>query len=158
VDRIAYSLLAVTGGVLVAVQAPVNARLRTVVDSPLMAGLVSFVVGSVLLLALAAGEIGAVAKLGGGPWWAYLGGICGTALVVATLLAVPRIGVLTIFVAVIVGEVVIATAIDRFGWFGAPRIPITWDRVLAVVLLVHQPRADRSATLTSPRTRSDCPT
>lgn len=136
-DRIAYSLLAVTGGVLVAIQAPVNARLRTVVDSPLMAGLVSFVVGSVFLLALAlaAGEIGAVAKLGGGPWWAYLGGICGTALVVATLLAVPRIGVLTTFVAVIVGEVVIATAIDRFGWFGAPRIPITWDRVLAVVLL-----------------------
>jgi transporter family-2 protein len=137
VDRITYSLLAVTGGVLVAVQAPVNARLRAVVDSPLAAALVSFAVGSVLLvgLTIASGEIGAVAKLGGGPWWAYLGGICGTALVVATLLAVPRIGVLATFVAVVVGEVVIATVIDRFGWFGVPRIPITWDRVVAVVLL-----------------------
>jgi bacterial/archaeal transporter family-2 protein len=136
-DRIAYSLLALSGGVLVAAQAPINARLRTVVGSPLTAALVSFAVGCSLLLALtlAAGEIGAVTKLGDGPWWAYLGGICGTALVVATLIAAPRVGVLTTFVAVIFGEVVMATAIDRYGWFGVPRIPVTWDRMVAVMLL-----------------------
>lgn len=136
-SRLAYSLLPLAGGLLLAVQAPVNARLRSMVGSPLAAALVSFVLGAALLLGVtvAAGQIGALTRVGAGPWWAYLGGACGTALVVGTLLAAPRIGVLATFVAVIVGEVAMATAIDRFGWFGAPRIPVTWDRVLAVGLL-----------------------
>lgn len=137
-DRIAYSLLPLAGGILLAVQAPVNARLRTVVGSPLAAGLVSFALGAALLLilTLAVGQVGAISKVGEAPWWAFLGGFCGTALVVGTLVAVPRIGVLATFVAVIVGEVATATAIDRFGWFGTARIPITWDRLLAIALLV----------------------
>jgi transporter family-2 protein len=137
-NRTVYSLLPLAGGILVAVQAPVNARLRTIVSSPVFAGLVSFAVGTVLLLVLtlAWGQIGAVSKLGGGPWWVYLGGACGTALVVGTLVATPRIGVLATFVAVIVGEVAMAVAIDQYGWFHTPRIAFTWERALGVVLLV----------------------
>jgi transporter family-2 protein len=137
VNRIAYSLLPLLGGVLVAVQAPVNARLRMALGSALAAGLVSFALGAAFLVVIVvvAGQMDAVTKVGDGPWWAYLGGICGTALVVGTLVAVPRIGVLAAFVAVIAGEIAMATVIDRFGWFGTARIPITWDRVLAIVLL-----------------------
>ena len=136
-NRIAFMLLPLVGGALLAVQAPVNARLRTVLRSALAAGLISFVFGSFLLLALTsiAGQIGAVSRVGDGPWWAYVGGLCGTALVVGTLIASPRIGVLATFVSVIVGEVVTAVAIDRFGWFGVSRIPITWDRLAAIALL-----------------------
>jgi transporter family-2 protein len=137
-SRTVYSLLPLAGGILVAIQAPVNARLRTIVESPVFAGLVSFAVGTVLLLVLtlAWAQIGAVSKLGGGPWWAYLGGACGTALVVGTLVATPRIGVLATFVAVIVGEVAMAVAIDQFGWFHTSRIAFTWERALGIVLLV----------------------
>lgn len=136
-NRIAFSLLPLAGGILLAVQAPVNAKLRTIVESPMVAGLVSFAAGTVLLfaLALAWGQIGAVSKLGGGPWWVYLGGACGTALVVGTLVAAPRIGVLATFVAVIVGEVAMAVAIDHFGWFHSPRIAFTWDKALGIALL-----------------------
>jgi len=136
-NRTIYSLLPLAGGILVAIQAPVNARLRTIVESPVVAGLVSFAVGTVLLLVLTLtwGQIGAVSKVGGGPWWVYLGGVCGTALVVGTLVATPRIGVLATFVAVIVGEVVMAVAIDQFGWFHAARITFTWERALGIVLL-----------------------
>ena len=81
-DRIAYSLLPLSGGFLVSIRAPVNARLRTIVDSPAVAGLVAFAIGTMLLflVVLARGQIGAVSKLGGGPWWVYLGGVCGTTL------------------------------------------------------------------------------
>lgn len=137
-DRTSFALLAVSGGVLLAVQAPVNARLRSAVDSPLAAGLVSFAIGTVLLLVFltASGGLGALAGVGGGPWWAYLGGLCGTAVVVGTLVSTPRIGVLATFVAVIVGEVAMATAIDHFGWFGVAARPLSWDRVLALALLL----------------------
>ena len=138
-NRAVYSLLPIAGGILLAIQAPVNARLRTIVESPLLAGLVSFAAGTVLLLVLTLtwGQIGAVSKLGGGAWWVYIGGACGTALVIGTLVATPRIGVLATFVAVIVGEVAMAVAIDHFGWFHTSRVAFTWERALGVVLLAY---------------------
>src|SRR5262249_56595806 len=107
VTRQLFALLALTGGALIAAQAPINARLRVALDSPVGSALVSFVVGTVLLLAatLVVGDGPAVVRgLGDGPWWAYLGGACGAVFVFSTLFASPRIGVTTTFVAVILGQ------------------------------------------------------
>jgi transporter family-2 protein len=138
-SRALYALLPFAGGAFIAAQAPINARLRLILTSPLGSGLVSFAIGTILLLGAVAvaGEGGTVIRgLGAGPWWAYLGGACGAVFVVATLLAAPRVGVTATFVAVIAGQVVVATLIDRFGWFGQPRIPLTGERVVAIALLV----------------------
>jgi len=32
-------------------------------------------------------------------------------------------------------QLLVAAAIDRFGWFGLERIPLHWTRVLGIVLL-----------------------
>jgi len=139
VTRVAYALLPLIGGALIAAQAPINARLRLVLGSPAGSALISFLVGSAVLLALvlAVGEIEPTfAGLGGGPWWAYLGGACGAVLVFATLVATPRVGVTVTFVAVILGQVVAAALIDRFGWFEVRQIPFSWERALAIGLLL----------------------
>jgi transporter family-2 protein len=138
-SRALYALLPLAGGAFIAAQAPINARLRSALTSPLGSGLVSFAIGTALLLGavVIAGEGRTVlGGLGNGPWWAYLGGACGAVFVVATLLAAPRVGVLATFVAVIAGEVAAATLIDRFGWLGQPRIPLTGERVVAIGLLL----------------------
>jgi transporter family-2 protein len=138
VDRLGYVLLPLAGGALIAAQAPINARLRLVVASPVGSALVSFVVGALLLLAAtaAAGDLPGVGRrLGGGPWWAYLGGACGAVFVVATLLAAPRVGVTATFVAVVLGQVAAAAAIDRLGLLGIPATPFTAGRVAAIALL-----------------------
>ncbi len=136
-DRFAPTLLAIAGGGLIAAQAPINARLRLVVGSPLLAAAVSFAVGTVFLAAgvLFTSAQGGVGSLGGGPWWAYLGGFCGAVLVTATLVAAPRLGVTTTFVAVIVGQVAIAAIIDRFGLFGVAARGLTPTRIAAIGLL-----------------------
>jgi len=136
-DRFGPAVLAMTGGGLIAAQAPINARLRLVVGSPLLAAAISFAIGTVLLVAgvLMTNGQGGVTSIGGGPWWAYLGGLCGAVLVTATLVAVPRIGVTPTFVAVIVGQVVIAAVIDRFGLFGVASRGLTPTRIAAIVLL-----------------------
>lgn len=137
--RAIYALLPLAGGALIAAQAPINARLRLTLSSPIGSGLISFLVGVVVLVGAVAivGDGGTVVSgLGGGPWWAYLGGACGAFFVVATIVATPRIGVTTTFVAVIAGQVAAATLIDRFGWLGVPSIPLTPERVIAIVLLV----------------------
>jgi transporter family-2 protein len=136
-DRFAPALLAVTGGGLIAAQAPINARLKIIVGSPLLAAGVSFAIGTFLLgiAVLMTNGQGGVTALGGGPWWAYLGGLCGAVLVTATLIATPRLGVTSTFVAVIVGQVVIAAIIDRFGLFGVAARGFTPTRAAAIGLL-----------------------
>lgn len=135
--RLAYLLLPLIGGALIAAQAPVNARLRLVLGSPVGSALVSFGVGTVLLLGavVVAGDAGRIGALGGGPWWAYLGGAFGAVFVFATLVASPRLGVTTTFVSVIVGQVALSALIDRFGWLGAEPAPLSWERLAALALM-----------------------
>lgn len=138
-SRLLYVLLSLSGGALVAAQAPINARLRFALGSPIGSALVSFLVGTALLLAavVIVGDGGDVLRgLGSGPWWAYVGGACGAVFVVATLLAAPRVGVTTTFVAVVAGQVGLAALIDRFGWLGQDRIPLGAERIAALALLV----------------------
>ena len=135
--RVLYALLPLVGGAMIAIQAPVNARLRLVLSSPIGSALISFVVGIVILGAalVIVGDTGNLSALGGGPWWAYLGGAFGAFFVVTTLLASPRVGVTTTFVSVVLGQVAAAALIDRLGWFGQRSIAFSWERAIALVLL-----------------------
>jgi transporter family-2 protein len=136
-SRIVVALLPLLGGALIAAQAPVNARLRVALTSPVGSAFVSFAIGTAVLAValLAVGEGGRLAALGQGPAWAYLGGAFGAVFVFATLVAAPRVGVTVTFVAVIVGQVAMSLLIDRFGWFGIRPIGLSWERVAAVALL-----------------------
>lgn len=135
--RLIYALLPLIGGAMIAAQAPVNARLRLVLASPVGSALVSFLIGTALLAAalVVVGDAGSLGALGGGPWWAYLGGALGAFFVVATLLAAPRVGVTTTFVSVVLGQVAAATLIDRFGWLGARQLDLSWERIAALALM-----------------------
>ena len=135
--RILYALLPLVGGALIAAQAPINARLRVILTSPVGSAFVSFAIGTIVLFAalVVVGDAGRLGELGGGPWWAYVGGFCGAVFVFATLVAAPRVGVTATFVSVIVGQVVLSALIDRFGWFGLPAIALTPERMIAIGLL-----------------------
>ncbi len=136
-DRLTPALLAFAGGGLLAVQAPINARLKIIVGAPILAAAISFAVGTLFLMTavLVTRTGGGMSEFGGGPWWAYLGGFCGAVLVTATLVAAPRLGVTTTFVAVIVGQIGVAAIIDRFGLFGITARAITPSRIVAICLL-----------------------
>jgi len=123
---------------MIAAQAPVNAKLRLVLGSQFGSAVISFGVGLVLLLgALVVTAQGpSLASVGDGPWWAYLGGLFGAVFVVATLVAAPRIGVTVTFVSAVAGQILLSALIDRYGWFGAKQIDLSWERVIALGLLV----------------------
>lgn len=136
-SRVLYALLPLLGGAMIAIQAPVNARLRGVLASPVGSATVSFATGVLILLAalVIVGDAGRLGSVGGGPWWAYLGGALGAFFVVATLLAAPRVGVTTTFVSVVLGQVAAAAVIDRFGLLGQRPIHFGWERAAALGLL-----------------------
>jgi len=128
----------VGAGCLVGMQAPINSRLGKAVGS-LQAATVSFLVGTAVLLLIAAfvrGGLGSLGQVRQVPWWALLGGLLGAVYVTVALVAVRTLGASGLTAVVIVGQLAISVAIDRFGLFGIAKQHITVPRIVGLVLLV----------------------
>ncbi len=134
--NVVYTLLVVGAGVMLAFQSPINASLARVV-TPINATLVSFTVGCVLAALLSAllGKLPHLGRLGELSWWHFLGGILGVAFISIVVVSMPKIGVVSIMVAALAGQLITAMMIDHFGWIGVVRQPITAARLLALPLL-----------------------
>lgn len=70
------------------------------------------------------------------PRWMWLGAAMGAMIVLAITVAAPRVGVVATTGLLIAGQLVMATLIDRFGWFGLERTPVTAARAAGLALLV----------------------
>jgi len=136
-DRgLAVIVMALVGG-LIAMQPAVNAGLGRSTGG-LGAALVSFVVGTVLLAVLV-GVSGQAGRLAGSfdvEWYYLIGGLLGAAYVFAALQTVGSIGVGGVAAATITGQLTASLALDRLGVLGLNEVPITWDRLLGVALLL----------------------
>ncbi|HEY7935020.1 MAG TPA: DMT family transporter [Solirubrobacteraceae bacterium] len=137
-SRTVAVLVAALAGTLVGMQAPINSRLGRAVGSVQAASL-SFVLGTVVLLAVAAfanGGFAAYTKVTAAPWWALIGGLLGAIYVTVAILTVRTLGASGLTAAVITGQLVISVVIDRFGLLGVARQPIGAQRMIGLVLLV----------------------
>ena len=63
------------------------------------------------------------------------GGALGAAIVFSITIAGPRIGTTAVVALLIAGQLVAATLIDRYGWFGFDRVALDAPRVIGIVLL-----------------------
>jgi bacterial/archaeal transporter family-2 protein len=131
-------VLTLTCGLAGAVQAAVMGELgeRTGVVPAL-----AFSVLISLLCALAAllvweRSLAGVRQATGQPPWLWLGGLMSVYIVLAITVATPRIGVASTIGLVIAGNLVMAAAIDRWGLLGQDQIPVSWQRLLGLALLV----------------------
>ncbi len=131
-----YIFLMVLAGGMIAAQSPINAALSRTVGV-LESSLVSFAGGTLFLaLAVLCFGRGHLLRVAETPPWQWIGGILGAIMVLNTILAVPRIGVLTTVLAMILGNLVVAAVIDNFGWFGLAVTPFGWRRLLGFVLVL----------------------
>lgn len=136
-DRsVAIALTAAAGG-LIALQAPINAGLGRSTGS-LAAALVSFGVGTIALavIVVIAGEAGSVASLADASPVYLLGGLLGAVYVACALVAVPVVGAGGVAAGTITGQLIASLVVDRLGAFGLEQTPITFGRVVGVVLLM----------------------
>ncbi len=62
------------------------------------------------------------------PWWAVLGGLAGAFSVVLGLLVVKQIGDGPFVAFAVTANVLMALAVDHFGWFGVEPHGLTWLR------------------------------
>ena len=70
------------------------------------------------------------------PWWYWVGGGGMGVVVVLTITVVtPRIGTAATIGLLITGQLAMGVVIDRYGLFGVDHVPLSWPRVLGVLLL-----------------------
>jgi transporter family-2 protein len=137
VDRSsAVILTAITGG-LIALQAPINSLLGKQIGT-FQAAMLSFLIGTIALLGIAVvagGGVGSVREVTGVPWHYLLGGLLGAAYVTCVLVTVRTLGAGGVTAATITGQLAMSVLVDRFGWLGVEKEPISALKVLGLVLL-----------------------
>ncbi len=128
--------LAVSGGVCFALQPPINAALGRSVGV-LESALVSFVIGAAVLaaatFAAGSGSLGAVVNV---PLWQLVGGFIGAYFVTVALYCAPRIGMTTLMVSIVAGQLAGALALDHFGLLGLRTRPVGPAQAAAALLIV----------------------
>lgn len=134
---------AVLIGVMTAVQARINGVLGVRIDDGIVAGLISFAVGTVLLVvivaALPSGRSGMRrlwqgVRTRGIPAWMLLGGACGSLTVSTQGLTAGVLGVALFTVGVVAGQTLHGLLLDRIGFGPSGVVAVTMGRVAGGVL------------------------
>lgn len=127
-------------GMGVIVQTGANTQLRVVLNSPLLAALVSFSTGAFFVL-IANLIVGSDFKqlnwenIQESSWWMWLGGFLGSIFIVSAILIAPRIGPTQFFGFIIAAQLIFSVIVDHYGWLGFNVQPASVQKILGVALL-----------------------
>jgi transporter family-2 protein len=132
----AVLIMALVGG-CIALQAPINAGLGKFTGS-FAAATVSFAVGTLLLGAIVAlsGNAGGIGEAAHVQWYYLLGGALGAAYVFSALVLVSQIGAGAVAAATVTGQLTTSVVLDRIGFLGLDKEPLTASRIAGVGLLL----------------------
>jgi transporter family-2 protein len=134
-----YVIMAILGGVSISPQGAINAILGRYIGN-LQAAVVSFAVGLgtllLVMVALAFRYPGQWSRIGQAPLMTFTGGLLGAVIVFTVLITVPRIGATPTVMGILIGQVISSIAIDHYGWFDLPVMPLEPTRIIGLILLV----------------------
>ncbi|MBE7097447.1 MULTISPECIES: DMT family transporter [Bacillus cereus group] len=133
-----FLIFAFLAGLALPIQFSINAQLRTVVGSPLVAATISFIVGAITLFTISLFKAGFSFNKGiaSAPWWVWTGGVLGAFYVLATIILIPRIGAGTTVALVLAGQIVASVLIDHFGLINVPIHLLSLPRILGAILVI----------------------
>lgn len=136
-----WQLLALFTGFLMASQSAINGYLGQLVGSGIKAALVSFSVGTLVLVVLVAAlriplRLRVPAGKTSNPLWMWGGGPLGATYVTLNALFVPVLGTGVTIVASLVGMVTASLIVDRFGIFQAQRRPVSVWQVASLLVML----------------------
>jgi transporter family-2 protein len=133
-----YILLSVCAGIVLPFQGTINGRLGNSLQSPVYASFISFLVGTVGLLAYGIVIHGPIKiqALKQAPLYELTGGILGAFYVLVVILMLPRLGAALTFSLVVAGQMFVSLALDHTGFLVATQHPINIWRVLGLALII----------------------
>ncbi|MEL6465651.1 MAG: DMT family transporter [Pseudomonadota bacterium] len=136
-----FAVMAFAGGMLVAAQGPIYARLSAGLNR-------DYLLAVFLAFSTAAALTGALAVLSGSfrsltmttithlPLWVWLGGVFGAVHVVISMQSIPALGVTLFLVVVVAGNLVGAAIYDHIGAMGLEVRSLSWTKGLGLLLVI----------------------
>jgi transporter family-2 protein len=133
-----YIAVAAAAGIFLPLQALINAKAGAALFGPLSAAFLNFAVGLValvLLLLVIRFPWPTQTQLAQLPVWAYAGGLFGAFFVVASTLAIPKLGAAPMVAIIIAGQLISSMVLDHYGVLHAAQ-PITLAKAAGGALLL----------------------
>jgi len=131
---------AVLAGLISTVLTGANATFSKNLAQPMTAGLFILLVNALGLVAwglwkggMSWPESQAVSEM---PWWAWLGGIGGAAMLLAQLFIAKELGAGAFLAVTVTAGTLTSIAMDHYGWIGFDRQAAHWDRLAGAALMV----------------------
>ena len=130
--------VALAAGTAVSMRFGVNSQLRGG-GGPVAAASISFIVGTVALVALTLALNRGLPSFGdvtNAPWWVWTGGLLGAFYVFASVIFTPRLGAATTVALIRTGQILASIAIDHVGLFRVAAQEATPLRLLGALLII----------------------
>lgn len=137
----AWQVYGVVVGMLMASQMSINAELGRYLNTPIHASLVSFTIGTIILIILVGVKERSYHKINftigkDTPKWIWLGGILGGSYVLGTSTLVPLLGSGTVILVNLFGQMLSSLTIDHFGLFGSYKNRVILIQLIGVLIMV----------------------
>jgi transporter family-2 protein len=130
-------LLTLVMGAMLPIQAALNGKLMRTFGHPVIGATISFLTGTIALLIYAA-TIRAGFSLSLAretQWYHWVGGLIGAVYVTGIIVVIPKLGAGLAFALIVSGQLLMSVLMDHYGWLGLPVHPVSWTKVLGILLL-----------------------
>jgi len=134
---IIYLLLALLTGMTISIQGVINSTGASIIGLPAMLAFLSFVqaVPSLTYILIKKPAYGVAGSFIRGWKWFLMSGLFAAATVILMTLSITKIGTLTAFVLVILGQIISSAIADHFGLFGIERKPINKMKLISMMII-----------------------
>ena len=133
-----YAILMIIAGLGIPVMATLNASMGTRLQSPALATVILFIVGTITVIAFILLIEGTPTQLRmpkNTPWYYYGAGVLFVFYIVSISWVAPRFGVANSVAFVLLGQLLAMVLIDHFALFNAPQYSIDLKRIIGLILM-----------------------
>jgi len=137
-----WKIFGIFSGMISATQTAVNGYVGKIMGSPLKGAIISFTGGIIFLIIIClitglknrcSGTKGECS--GRGPWWIWTGGILGGVYILSKTYLTRIMGTGFTVILTLFGSTAGGILIDRFGFAGSPKRPVTFKKIIGIFLM-----------------------
>ena len=138
--KLFWQILALLSGFCLAIQPAVNGHLGIGISSGIQAALISFLIGTILLIAINVilKQMTSVkmAFQKKAPWWFYMGGFLGALYVFFALVITPEIGTGAFVIFVLIGQMIVSLLIDNYGLLRSRGRKVSMIQIIGLIVML----------------------
>ncbi len=140
INKLFWQLIALISGFCMAIQPAINGHLGVGISSSVQAALISFFIGTALLILIniILGELPNIKHVftEKAPWWFYLGGFLGALYVFFSIILTPEIGAGAFVILGLIGQMIISLLIDNFGLLGSKKRKVSMIQIIGLMVIL----------------------